>query len=187
MLAHLALAILTSQTATRLTHWREQFEAVLQDPKEYIGYIHVESEELGGAGADALYPIGSASERFILYFKEGDAGGLVEYQRRHGKIATIEWYLPFKPSKRRRTVHGAVNLYLKRLGLEIPPSTRIPASARRQLARSETFAGFRYHPEMGGCAWLLKPNGTTTEAKRSPDRFTITPEEIALLKMRNHR
>jgi hypothetical protein len=166
----------------RLLHWREQFETALKEPKEYVGYTHVYSELLGGAHADALYPLGSASERYVLYFGEMSSGGTLMYQKRRGKNAFVNWHLNFLPvKKKRRLVHGTVEKYLQQMGFEISKKEKITASIRRQLSVSGYFASYGFHSEMGGYAKVIQPDGGQTKEYRTSGPFSITPEERSLL------
>ena len=166
----------------RLLHAREQFETVLKEPKKYIGYTHVNSEMLGGAHADALYPVGSASERYVLYFGEMGSGGTLIYQRRRGKYAFVSWHLEFVPvGKGSHLVRGTVPQYLRRLGFALSRKQTVPAAIRKQLSFYGSFASYGFHPEMGGYAKVIKANGSQTKEYRTSGPFSITSEEKSLL------
>jgi len=165
-----------------LLHWREQFETVLKEPAESIGYTHVQSEMLGGAHGDALYPIGSAFERYILSFNEGLSGGMLLYEKRQGSHTSVIWHVPFRPVKKKGTPSGTVRKFLLGLGFGISPKTRLTPAIRRQLSRTGHFAYYSFHPEMGGYASVVRPNGTSTKTHRTSGPFSITPEEQALLR-----
>jgi len=94
---------------------------------------------LGGAHGDALYPQGSASERYVLSFYEGQAGGKLIYERRQKGLACVEWPAPFVPNKRKSHVSGTVRRYLQSLGFEISHKAHLWPEERKLLtARSKT-------------------------------------------------
>ena len=163
-----------------LLHWRYQFETVLRPPSWQEGYTQVGSEMLGGAHGDALYPLGSAAERYILSFDEADSGGEVVYEKRYKGHTLVVWHLPFVPYKKKPRVQGTVRLYLRKLGFVID-GKRSTERISRQLSASGYFASYSYHPMNGGIAYVVKPNGETTRECKSDDVFTITFEERQIL------
>lgn len=165
-----------------LLHWREQFESVLVEPSEEIGYTHVQSEMLGGAHGDAMYPIGSASERYVFFFREAMSGGTLMFQKRRGAKAFVVWHLPFSPVKKTTSVVGTVRKFLMAQGFAISRKARLTPAIRRQLSQTGNFAYYSFHPEMGGYASVVKPNGSSTKANRTPGPFFITDEEKKLLR-----
>lgn len=165
-----------------LLKWRGQFETVLKSTSQDIGYTTIFSETLGGAHGDALYPAGSAYERYILYFKEGSSGGNLIYERRHGKSASVDWYVPFVETTKKGPVSGTVRKFLQACGFTISPGARLTPVIRRQLSASGYFASYSYHPMMGGFANLIKPNGTAGTTTKSDQPIVITPEEKRLLR-----
>lgn len=168
-----------------LAHWREQFETVLKEPSEEIGYTHVDSEMLGGAHGEGLYPVGSASERYVISLNEAGAGGMLIYEKRRGNHASVVWHLPFRPTKGTHTVVGTVGNYLQTLGFEIPRQARLTPSIQRQLSAGSYFAHYSYHPMNGGFADVIAPDGKCTQTRKSSERFSITPEEKKLLEDRS--
>ncbi|AIE87665.1 hypothetical protein OP10G_4297 [Fimbriimonas ginsengisoli Gsoil 348] len=139
---------------------------------------------LGGAHSDGLYPIGSASERFVIFLGEQNAGGTLMYQRRHGSRAKIDWHVNLVPSKRRRAVGGTIPRYLQRQGLRISPHAKLTAGQRRKLSEIGAFAAYGSHPMEGEFEWVVRPDGASTPVRRNRtnSKFLVTPEERALLK-----
>ena len=189
MPASLALSLtllLTPQTKERsfdeyiedLLRWRIQFEKVLAAPADYA-YHTVGSETLGGAHGEAFYPVGSASERYMLSFN-GDLELI--YQKRRGNQAVAVWRLPCLKSKSKSPVRGTIPKYLQRIGYRISPKAQLTAAMRSQLAKTGHFATYTYHHMQGGYASVVRPDGTATKANRHDDVFMITPEEKALLR-----
>ncbi len=168
-----------------LLKWRTQFEQVLEAPDDDdLGYIDVHSEMLGGAHGDAFYPLGSAFERYVIFYGEGGSGGQLIYERRHGKKATVDWYISFKPAKHIGAVHGTIEKYLKEDGFVLAPKRHVSPGIRRQLWKSGYFASYSFHPMMGGYANVVKPDGSCMKTLRHPDVFIITPDEKNLLRRR---
>jgi hypothetical protein len=185
--ACLAVLVLTGpQKSTRpgffddLAHWRKQFESVLKGTGTLIGYTQVSSELLGGAHGDGLYPIGSASERYMISVNEDDTGALI-YEKRHKGSASIVWHVNLVPAKNHAAAAGTLLIYLQKLGLAISSRSKLTEGARRQLAQSGYFAAYSYHPELGGQAWVVKPDGSSSPTIDTHAKFSITPEEKRLL------
>jgi hypothetical protein len=162
-----------------LLHWRQQFESALKAPAD-IGYTHVYTELLGGAHGDAFYPIGSAGERYMVSFNEGDSGDLI-YEKRIRGTPIVVWHVRLVPSKKKTAVHGTMLLYLKTMDLAISSRSKLTTAARKQLSKVGYFAGYSYHPEMGGYAWVVKPDGSRLPTTRHRDMYTITAQERKLL------
>ncbi|HVT12464.1 MAG TPA: hypothetical protein VHE55_09365 [Fimbriimonadaceae bacterium] len=170
-----------AQFFKRLLQWRTQFERVLEQPDDDdIGYTSVYSEMLGGAHGDALYPLGSAFERYVLSYDEGNGGSLI-YERRHGKKATVDWYIPFVAKAHIGAVHGTIEKYLKADGFVLAPRKPVSARIRKQLWKDGYFASYSYHPMMGGYANVVQPDGECTATVKHPNVFIITPDEKRLL------
>ena len=75
---------------SNLVHWRAQFSTVLVEPSRDLGYSSAYCESLGGAHSMALYPLGSASERYVISVWEGGASGPLMYEKRHGSRAKVD-------------------------------------------------------------------------------------------------
>ena len=164
----------------QLNRKRAEFDKVLNQPKEFIGYTTANSEMLGGAHGDALYPIGSAAERFVISFDETGGGKLI-YEKRRRNNARIKCAVQLVPLKGSSPSHGTLEKYLKQQHFMISPRAHLTVRERKQLKRIEAFACFGYHPMMGGYAWLVLPDGSNTASIRSTKPYTATPQEIKLL------
>lgn len=190
--AVLALAAITRQSPPpdqayfdRLSHWRGQFEQVLKGvPPGPIGYGYLNSETLGGAHGEALYPIGSASERFLIFFEERDAGGNLLFQKRRGNAAVQLWDVPIVPLKGHPSTRGTVRKYLASRGLMLSPKKRLTADMRRLISQDAAFARYMWHPFSGPFNAVLRPDGTLTKIETDGDRCSITEAEKKLLRKR---
>ncbi|MEZ0325611.1 MAG: hypothetical protein ACAH95_06875 [Fimbriimonas sp.] len=186
-----AVALLMSPAQVRdqeffneLSHWREKFESVLQRPAKNLGYVTVWSETLGPAHSEALYPIGPASERFVISYTGGEAdeAGVLMYQRRRGNHTFVDWHVPLLDSKRGSRGSGTIRAFLQKERFRISPRARLTSAMSRQLASKRSYASYIYHPEMEGYACLVKPNGSRTGYERSHLKFAITSHERAMIK-----
>lgn len=171
----------------KLLRDRSAFDSKVQDTDEFIGYTTVHSEMLGGAHSEALFPIGSASERYIVSYDEARHGGTLMYQKLHGKAAIVEWHVRFVPVEKKTAVKGTIRRFLMSDKYAISSKARLTAAIRKQLDSEGPYAGYSYHPMMGGYAWVTHPDGTSTEAVQHGDMYTITVDEIELLLRRRTR
>jgi len=189
MLASLALSLsllLMPQAQERsfdryiadLLRWRIQFEEVLDHPEDNA-YHTVGSETLGGAHGEAVYPLGSASERYMISFNVGEE---LIYQKRRGARAVVVWRVPLIKSKSKAPVQGTIPKYLQQRGFRLSPKVKLTASMRKKLAKTAHFASYAYHHFSGGFATVVKPDGQTLAEHRHDDVFMITPEEKQLLR-----
>lgn len=182
----LSFTLLMPQTQERsfdryikeLLRWRIQFEEVLDHPED-IAYHTVGSETLGGAHGEAVYPLGSASERYMISFNVGEE---LIYQKRRGAKAVVVWRLPLAKSKSKSPVQGTILKYLQQRGLRLSTKVKLTAAMRKQLAKTGHFASYVYHHFSGGFATVVKPDGRTLAEHRHDEAFMITPEETQLLK-----
>lgn len=164
-----------------IAYWRDQFERVMKDYP--LPYINVESEMLGPVHSEAYYPVGSAAERFILVFEGGNGGnaGTLLYQRRHGDRTSVDWAVPFRKLRRKRTFKGTMLKYLALEGYELSPRVHLSTDQRRKLARSGCFARYLYHPEEGSWGNVVYPDGRSSTLRKNLAKFSVTPEEKKLL------
>lgn len=179
--------LLASQTPTydeafaqRLLKWREQFESVLVDPDRDLGYITLYCETLGPCHSMAYYPIGSASERFMISYN-GDKSFVIHEQRRGAK-AYVDWYVPILNKKSKAKPVGTIAKILKGRGWSISPRAKMTSKVRKALRADYTFAGFFYHPMEGGMASIVTPDGKSMETHKAEGMYSIIPEEIELLR-----
>lgn len=190
MVASIALSIVSLMTPRSaqdsferyikdLLHWRAQFEEVLDYSENDTAYHHVGSETRGGAHGDAIYPLGSAAERYMLSFNVDDE---IIYQKRRGKRAVVVWRLPLVKSGSTGQVRGTIPKYLQLNKLRISPKAKVSSAIRRQLAMNGHFAIYSYHHMQGGYANVVRPDGTNMKVHHGDDRFVITPEEKQLLR-----
>lgn len=167
-----------------LARWRTQFENVLVVPGDDYAYHTVGAETLGGAHGVGLYPVGSASERYMLSY---DADVTLIYQKRRGGKAVVVWRVPVVESKSKARVKGTIPTYLQRIGYRISPKARLTSAMRKQLAQVGSFATYRYHPMQGGYAAVLRPDGTESKGLESESSFAICPVEKELLRARQKK
>lgn len=163
-----------------LLRWRAQFDRVLVAPDDSV-FQRLGAEALGGARGEAFYPLGSASERFMVSYKSKVT---LIYQRRKGTKAVVVWQLPVVQSKSEDPVVGTIPNFLLREGLRISPSAKLTPAIQKKLTETGTFATYSYHSFHGGFATVLRPDGTETEVRHSESKFVITPEEKELLRPR---
>ena len=165
--------------SAKLLRWRSQFEEVLQEPDDYVGYVHIYSETLGGAYSEGLYPIGSAKKRFVINHNGPEK---IFIERRHGKKATVDKIISLVKSHQKRAVKGTLLNYLKKEGFVISPRTKLSKKIRAELESTTPLVGFTYHSMMGGNAWIIKSDGSCMPNHKSDTNFMILPEENDLLK-----
>jgi hypothetical protein len=166
-----------------LAHWRGQFEAVLRNPSHHA---RVWAETLGGGHSEALYPLGSAAERFVVSYGGGDDGrvGTLMYQRRHGRHTFVQWQVPLVPSKKGTYVKGTVRAMLQQEGYGLRPSIKLTPAMRRKLSSTKQLVSYAAHPMNGWYSCIVKSNGTRTPHRRSDEEFFIPIDEKKLLRQR---
>jgi hypothetical protein len=193
LLALIAGSMLSQTRATldeaffnRLVHARRKFGDDLTDPHRDVGYTDLGAETLGGAHGDVFYPLGSASERFVISHWEGETGGSLNFERREGAHTKLKWALPFYEYKKKHTVHGTISLSLQRMGFEISSKVRVTRQMKIDLARTSYFAGYYSHPMEGDHAYVLGPEGVIGDTTLLAESFLITSDEKALLAKLSH-
>jgi hypothetical protein len=180
----------TAPFIERLAYWRLEFEDALKDPVPFVYPYAAEAMLNSPPWGEGLYPIGSASERFLVSYEE--KGVKLLYERRHGKIATVDWRIPLVESKSLKPAQGTIENYLAQAGYAISPKAHLTARMRRQLSQRGYFA-YYYYAMLGGMTYaVVRPDGSKSAAEATQGdpfakhsrTFPVTAEEQKLLKDR---
>lgn len=183
--------------------WNEhRFKQIARDRSEenwrvvdtggrYGGYTGVYQETLGGAGAQAFYPLGESNRRYVFSYDEGDSGWLL-YEHKVGLKASVVWRVDLRAKDRWNlrkqigsTVKGTLSRYLAYYGWFVANPSRLTPAEHDRLTGLRAFAVIAPSGDDPGHSpkgTFVRPDGNPRDSARDQvPGFTITPNEKAAL------